>query len=377
MLQISARLGAVAILTTMATAQVNPFVLYPQDPERQTITCTSFVGRPDWNNAAEALFELDPQHFRGVGDANGFARIFGIYHWVADERLSTSETYGLVVRNGLPAGGPDMSATGAFLQIGSLTTPPSSNTARGTWIMHDGFNIQGGLWITSPGLIHQSTYYVGIDLPANSLWPNTDGHSLFRADMLNANTGAVFGENHSAAAHDPTWAGLQNAPSFSTPWTYILGPFVTTPNLHVGGVDPSSTRLGAPGANFGMNGLYPDISGLPTTNPRSDGIVLRMTDNLAPFGLAMFGASLGWQFPYYHGPIFSNLSLIGYSHIGDGSQTVTIALSTLQNGVREINFALPGTIPAVFVGTEIVFQGISWDTNTNQAEWTNAQMAHF
>ncbi|MCA8964764.1 MAG: hypothetical protein KDC48_07750, partial [Planctomycetes bacterium] len=205
----------------------------------------------------------------------------------------------------------------------------------------------------------------------------TDGHSLFRADMLNANTGAVFGENHSAAAHDPTWAGLQNAPSFSTPWTYILGPFVTTPNLHVGGVDPSSTRLGAPGANFGMNGLYPDISGLPTTNPRSDGIVLRMTDNLAPFGLAMFGASLGWQFPYYHGPIFSNLSLIGYSHIGDGSQTVTIALSTLQNGVREINFALPGTIPAVFVGTEIVFQGISWDTNTNQAEWTNAQMAHF
>ncbi|MCA8964765.1 MAG: hypothetical protein KDC48_07755 [Planctomycetes bacterium] len=376
---ITARVSVVAALTTMAAAQVNPFVVYPQDPERQNITCTSFVGRPDWNNAAEALFEIDQQHFRSVGDANGFMRVFGVYHWVADERLSTSETYGLVIRLPAATAGPDMTTTGEVLRIPNLTTPPSTNTARGTWIMHDGFNIAGGQII--PGDYFLGTMlpriYIGIDLPANSLWPNTDGHSLFRADMLNANTGAVFGENHSAAAHDPTWAGLQNAPSFSTPWTYILGPFVTTPNLHVGGVDPSSTRLGAPGANFGMNGLYPDISGLPTTNPRSDGIVLRMTDNLAPFGLAMFGASLGWQFPYYHGPIFSNLSLIGYSHIGDGSQTVTIALSTLQNGVREINFALPGTIPAVFVGTEIVFQGISWDTNTNQAEWTNAQMAHF
>ncbi len=376
MLQFSARLGAVAILTTMVAAQVNSFVLYPQDPERQTITCTSFVGRPDWNNAAEALFELSPDHFRGVGDANGFARIFGIYHWVADERLSTSETYGLVVRSGLSSGGPDMSSTGAQLQIANLTTPPSTNTARGTWIMHDGFNIPGGHWVTTPGLFYQSTYYVGIDLPADSQWPNTDGHSLFRADLLNANTGAVFGENHSAAAHNPTWAGRQNAPSFSTPWTYILGPFVTSPNLHVGGVDPTSTRLGAPGANFGMNGLYPDISGLPTTTPRSDGIVLRMTDNLAPFGLAMFGASLGWQFPYYHGPIFTNLQLIGYSHIGDGAQTITVALSTLQNGVREINVAMPGTIPPALVGTNLVFQGISWDTNTNQAEWTNAQMTH-
>ena len=32
-------------------------------------------------DAAEALLEIDPQHFRGVGDANGIVRIFGAAEW--------------------------------------------------------------------------------------------------------------------------------------------------------------------------------------------------------------------------------------------------------------------------------------------------------
>ena len=34
-----------AVVTTLlgtAASQVNPFVFFPQDPERQTVTCTSF-----------------------------------------------------------------------------------------------------------------------------------------------------------------------------------------------------------------------------------------------------------------------------------------------------------------------------------------------
>ncbi len=374
---LTARLSAAAILTTMATAQVNPFVFYPQDPERQTVTCTSFVGRPDWNNAAEALFEIDQQHFRSVGDANGFMRVFGIYHWVADERLSTTENYSLVIRLPATNAGPDMTPAGEVLRIANLTTPPSSNTARGTWIMHDGFNIPGGQII--PGDYFLGTMlpriYIGVDLPANSLWPNTDGHSLFRADMLNANTGAVFGENHSATAQPVTWAGLTSAPSFTTPWTYIMGPFVTSPNLHIGGIDPTSNRLGATGANFGLGGLYPDVSGLPATTPRRDGIVVRVTDNLSPFGLRMLGASLGFSQPYYHWPMMG--TLIGYGHIGDGSSTITVGFAVQQNGVSESTIAQPGTIPTALVGTDIVFQAILWDTNTNVAEWTNAQAVHF
>ncbi|MCA8964766.1 MAG: hypothetical protein KDC48_07760 [Planctomycetes bacterium] len=374
---ITARVSVVAALTTMAAAQVNPFVVYPQDPERQNITCTSFVGRPDWNNAAEALFEIDQQHFRSVGDANGFMRVFGVYHWVADERLSTSETYGLVIRLPAATAGPDMTTTGEVLRIPNLTTPPSTNTARGTWIMHDGFNIAGGQII--PGDYFLGTMlpriYIGVDLPANSLWPNTDGHSLFRADMLNANTGAVFGENHSPIAQPVTWAGLTSAPSFTTPWTYIMGPFVTSPNLHLGGIDPTSNRLGAPGANFGLGGLYPDVSGLPATTPRRDGLVVRVTDNLAPFGLRMLGASLGFSLPYYHWSMQG--ILIGYGHIGDGSSTITVDLGVQQNGVSETTIAQPGVIPTALVGTDIVFQAIVWDTNTNVGEWTNAQAAHF
>lgn len=348
-------------LAAPALSQVNPFVVYPQDPERQTITCTSYVGRPDYNRDAEALMQIDTADLRGVGDANGVTLLFGVYHWVADENLATSETYDLVLRKDAAGGGPDMSAAGQYLRIDNLTTPPSVNPQRGTWIMYDGF---GGQPFLQP-----QTLFVGVHLPANPLWPASDGHSLFRADMLSANTAATVGENHRPGAPDPTWAGLQGAPSFTTPWTYILGPFVTSPNLHMGGIDPTSTRLGAPGANFGMNGLYPDISG-----PRRDGIVARVTDNLSPFGGAFLGASLGFKFPFYLG----TRSLIGLSYIGDlTSPPIVLGVSALQSGAHEFNIAMPGSIPVALVGTEIAFQAVVFDANLTLGEWTNAQAVHF
>ncbi|MBM3961239.1 MAG: hypothetical protein FJ306_04960, partial [Planctomycetes bacterium] len=200
--------GANCILAAAAAAQVNPFVFYPQDPERQTLTCTSYVGRPDMSAAAEALMVLDTEHFRGIADSNGYQRFYGVYHWLADERLSTSETYGLVVRRALPSGAPDMTPAGERLVITGLSSPPSTSTARGTWLMYDGFNLLGGLTVfsSSPALAPDRTFF-GVQLPANPLWPATDGHSLFRADLLSANTGAAFGENHRAGAPHPTWAG--------------------------------------------------------------------------------------------------------------------------------------------------------------------------
>ena len=357
-----------AVLTAAAGAQVNPFVFYPQDPERQTITCTSFVGRPDVSNAGEALMEIDPQYFRGVGDSNGIVRIFGVYHWVADEKLSTSETYDLVIRDGTASGGPDMSPGAEFIRVANLTTPPSTNPMRGTWIMTDGFGIQGGITFNS-NLNPPPTFYVGVDLPANPMWPATDGHALFRADLLNANTGALFGENHRAGAPDPTWAGKQGVPSFSTPWTYILGPLVTSPNLHLGGIDPTSNRLGAPGANLSMNGMFPDVSG----NPRSDGLMVRITDNLAPFGLSFLGASLGYKAPVFEWSLTG--ILIGHSHIGQ--VPISIDIAQLQTGEHEYSVAMPGTISPALVGQNLVFQAIVWDVNINLAEWTNAQAVYF
>lgn len=354
------------VLAGSAVSQVNPFVLYPQDPERQTITCTSFVGRPDWNNAAEALVKFDRSWLQALGDnSNGLgAHIFGIYHWVADENLSTVETYDLVLRFADAGGDPYM--TTPYLRIPGLTTPPSTNPNRGTWIMYDGFGLQGGAIV---GVLNNESLFVGVGLRANPAWPTTDGHSLFRADMLNANTGAVLGENHRAGAPNPTWAGRTSAPSFSTPWTYILGPFVVSPNLHMGGIDPLSNRLGAPGANFGMNGSYPDVSG----NPRSDGLMVRFTDNLTPFAVVGLAASLGFDGP--HWAPFQNL--LGFSYVGTGQNTIAILVATLQNGVREAPVAMPGAIPAALMGTTLAFQGFVWDPNTNLANWSNAQAVHF
>jgi hypothetical protein len=264
-----------------------------------------------------------------------------------------------------------MSTAAELIRISGLTSPPSTSTARGTWIMNDGFGIAGGLVIfsSSPAMA-PDRYYVGVDLPANPLWPATDGHSLFRADLLNAGTSSVFGEDHRLGAPDPTWAGRLTAPSFSTPWTYILGPYVTSPNLHIGGIDPTSTRLGAPGANLSMNGLFPDISGLP----RRDGLMVRVTDNLAPFGLVFLGASAGFQTPFFVWPL-QNV-LIGHSFIGDGSQTISLGLSTLSLGARDFPIAAPNTLSPALVGQSFAFQAIVWDTNINLAEWTNAQEVH-
>jgi hypothetical protein len=360
-----------AALAGTAVSQVNPFVFYPQDPERQNVTCTSYVGRPDMANAAEALMEIDPANFPGVGDSHHFSRFFGVYHWVADEKLSTVETYDLVVRNGAPAGGPDMSPSGELLRISGLTTPPSTNTQRGTWIMYDGFNISGGLLLQHNVQIegYLPRCYVGIGLPANPLWPATDGHALFRADLLGANTPAVVGENERLGAPNPTWAGLQGAPSFSTPWTYILGPFVTSPNLHLGGTDPSSARLGAPGANLGMNGLFPDVSG----NPRSDGLLVRVTDNLVPFGWCFTGASLGLQTPLFNWNLMGQL--IGHSFLG--AHPIPLEIATLQNGAHEYVVKTPGNIPAAMVGTHLAFQSIVWDINQAPGNWTNGHAVHF
>lgn len=361
-----------AVLAAPAFAQFNPYVFFPQDPQRQTITAASFVGRPDVANGAEALVPIDPAHVRGVANHGGFyEHLYGIYHWVADEKLSTVETYDLVVRTGTASGVPDMSAAGEALRIAGLTTPPSTNPNRGTWIMSDGFNYPAGgftLLTGSPAPI----YFVGIDLPANPLWPTTDGHSLFRADLLNAGTGATVGENHRAGAPDPTWAAPHGGTPFTTPWTYILGPFVRNPILHLGGLDPTSTRLGAPGANLSMNGLFPDISG----QPRSDGLVVRITDSIAPYGILFLGASAGFQAPVPFPPLVVS-PLAGTSFVLDSSANcIMLGTTWLVNGVRELTIAAPGTISPALVGTDYVFQGVVWDLNTNFAAWTTAQAVH-
>lgn len=368
-------IGAAALTVGIATSQVNAFVFYPQDPERQTITCTSYVGRPNGNSQAEALMEVSTEHFRGVGDSSGpdGVYLFGVYHWIADEMLSTSETYDLIVRTANPTGpGPNMSANGQSLRISGLSTPPSNNPSRGTWITYDGFG-SNPLWIMSwfggTGPL-EGRYYVGVDLPTSPLWPATDGHSLFRADLLSANTPATLGENERLGAPDPTWGGSQGSTAYSTPWTYILGPLVTSPNLHVGGIDQLSSRLGAPGANLGMNGLYPDIMG----NPRCDGLMFRVTDTLAPGGMVFMGAQYDWQPPLNFAPLYS--VLYGHTFIGLGSVPIPLGVTTLSGGEVEVAVALPNTIPAAMSGTDIMFQSVVWDTLINLAQWTNAQAVH-
>jgi hypothetical protein len=68
--------------------------------------------------------------------------------------------------------------------------------------------------------------------------------------------------------------------------------------------------------------------------------------------------------------------LIGHSFIGDGSQTISLGLSTLSLGARDFPIAAPNTLSSALMGQNFAFQAIVWDTNINLAEWTNAQEVH-
>ena len=140
---------AATLLACAATSQTNAFVFYPQDPERQTVTCTSYVGRPYGNAQAEAMMEVSTDHFRGVGEANGPIKLFGVYHWIADENLSTSETYDLVglaaryAAEESPTGGTvDVTATRAdgstvaFKAVVRIDTPAEADYYRNNGILN-------------------------------------------------------------------------------------------------------------------------------------------------------------------------------------------------------------------------------------------------
>jgi hypothetical protein len=326
------------------------------------------------------LMEIDADDFRGIGvvtDASAgqpaIMRVFGVFHWLADERLSTIETYDLVLRKPAVGGGPDMSLAGQLFRIPNLTSPPSTNPNRGTWIIYDGFNITGGFILNLPNqqTMALDRLYVGLGMPANPLWPATDGHSLFRADMLNAGTGATVGENHRLGAPPPTWAGKQGVPSFATPWSYVLAPLLVSPMLHLGGTDPLSTRLGAPGSSLGLNGLYPDISG----NPRRDGLTVRVTDNRLPFGLVVLAAANGLQNGYFDWVLYGAFNVLGYSFLS--TQPILLTFDALNLGAREWTVALPNTLSPALQGTDFAFQAIVIDTNGGLSSWTNAQAVHF
>lgn len=350
------------LCATSLAAQINPFVFYPQDPERQTITTGSFVGRPDWNAQAEGFCELGAGWFRGVGDetvALPLCQARGFFHWAADEDLSTSETYGIILRRGDPTGMIDPTPAGEIVRVTGLTTPVNPAGGRGTWIMTDTFT-------TAVAVPCSASWFMGLDFPANPAWPVSDGHSLWRADVPGTST-ATVGENPRAGAPDANWTVRPTGTVFSNAWSNIMGVRVNSPSLHVGGLDPGNTfqGLGLPNtqANIGLNGLFPDISGAP----RSDGITLRVQDNLAPTGLAFFAAAPGLATMALPIP-----GITGQLHL-DIAFTASIGFGTLSGGALDFPVFAPGSISPAFTGIALGFQAVVFDPGTGTARFSNAQ----
>lgn len=353
---------AFALFAPTLCAQTNPFIVFPQDPERMTITAASYVRRPDWNLAGEGFQEVTQPLFRGVGDVGGAAWARGFYHWAGDLDNATPETYGIILRLADPTGQPDTTPAGVIVQVGPLSTPIGGGGSGG-WILTDVF-------ATPVAVPTQASWFQGMSLPANPAWPTgtatspPDGHSIWAADTLAAGTPAIVGENPRFSATPVTWRVTAAGSPFRTQWTYIMGTLVENPVLHVGGIDPLSARTGVLGApSYGMSGLFPDISGAP----RSDGLDLRMQDNLFPNGVALYAAALGW-WPGPGVPIgfggdlyldLVTLMLLGFALPTGGAATLPVVA--------------PGTLSPALVGQELTFQGLWLDLATGIGRMSNAQ----
>lgn len=358
----SPRLLALGLFAPVAFAQSNPFVVFPQDPERQGITAASYVRRPDWTGAAEGFQEIGGTFLRGVGDEAGTCVVRGFYHWAADENIATSETYGIILRlgTGVPGSGPDPSPGGEVLRISNLSTPTSGGGPRGSFIISDFFATP----VTVPC---ETDWFQGVSMPGNPNWPTSDGHSLWAADLPGISP-ALVGENPRANAPRVTWRINVASAVAQTDWTYILGVLVDQPALHVGGVDPLSTRQGASGGpNIGMGGLFPDISG----TPRRDGLTLRMHDNIAPSGVAFFLIAATFApapipIAGFNGRVYTDFATL-----------TPIGVASMLSGAAELVVAPPNTISTSLVRAAVVFQGGVFNPVTARGAFSNAQRTSF
>jgi hypothetical protein len=288
----------------------------------------------------------------------------GFYHWGGDLEGTTPETYGIILRTEDPnVAGPDVTPAGIIVEVTGLTSPVGNPGAVG-WIFTDVF--------TTPAVLPTTaSWYQGLEFDANPAWPSgspPDGNSIWAADTLAANTPATVGENGRLSAPPVTWAITSGNTTFQTQWTYLMGTLVQNPTLHVGGIDPMSARTGVLGApSYGMNGLFPDISGAP----RSDGLDLRLQDNQFGNGVGIFAASLGW----WNGPPIS----IGYG--GDVYLDITtlvlIGFALPVNGAATVPLATPGTISPSLIGEELTFQGLVLDLATGVGRMSNGQVTQF
>jgi hypothetical protein len=340
-------------------AQANPFVFFPQDPERQGITAATYVRRPDWNLAAEGHQELASAWFRGIGDETSACNVRGFYHWAADENIATAETYGIILRSADPNGLIDVLPTGEILRVSGLTTPTAPGGPRGSFIMNDFF-------ATPVAVPCAQSWFMGVDVPANPAWPATDGHSLWSADLASLSP-TLVGENPRANSPRTNWAVRAGGGTLNNGWSNILGVLVDGPTLHVGGLDPNNSRqgMGLPctQANISLGGLFPDISG----TPRADGLTVRVQDNVSPAGLAFVAGSLAFSpvpipFP----------GILGQFHLDLGTTSV-LGFGALSGGALDFPLFAPTAISPVFVGITLTFQAAVIDPVSGSSSFSNAQ----
>lgn len=279
----SLRTLAVGLLIAgLASAQNNQnlFEIYPE-PNGGSTTFTSRLSVGV--NNGETLAEIPAASFKGVGDNGVDCRTGAIRIVEQDQNGVTQDQYYLISRLPNPSAtppGPMPGAAGANWFTNFIPMPASTTIGPVAWIITVTFAQP------SPTVPCEGGWFLGVGHQAAPGWAATDGCSTHMAD----NTQGTLGDNgRTGAPRQDSWYGIGGylvPPTYSpasTARSMRIAALNGAPTLNQGGLNPNNTRQPAPPNNFGLGGLFPDVSGAP----RSDGALARLVSLQNAGGIAL------------------------------------------------------------------------------------------
>ena len=316
-------------LACSLSAQVDDkFEIYPARNSASSTGATRPA--PVTTSGIEFLQEVPGKLFSGVGDDNtGGCSATAFTMMTQDQNQATQETFNVVFRKNLAAGGPDASVSGLILRTGDITL-----WGAGSGLAAANFT----LTFTTPVVIPCSGgFSCGIEFRAAPQW-TTDGQSIWYADYA----AGTAGDNPRSGAPKHTFL-VSGGSATATSASQVLAVAIRSkaPCTNLGNFDPGTTRI-ASKISYGAGGMYPAIKAAP----RDDGLMLRLIDtpNLGGSGHTFMSVGIGsFGFPFLPG-VFGHIWLpltpliyIGSFPINDDGAGV---------GVGTLGLANPGAIPS-------------------------------
>lgn len=365
-------IAAALITACFASAQApnEKFEIFP-DQAGAALSATTRMSLS--TSAGEILQEVPGSFFAGVGDTGAGCKITGFTVATQDQNQATQETYNIIVRSNLPAGGPDASAAGLILRSADQLLPTNPVGGAAAFIVtftfatpvtvpctggiSYGLEVRAGAWTADAQSMHMAFYS-----PTPAGFPAGDNTRLINlTNAANQHAWYILGGSAFRAAANGASVGR----------TMRCAVFTNTANLNLGNKDPLTTKT-PDFISYGAGGMYPAIKDV--ANSRDDGLEARVLDTPNAGGKAYVFMSIspfgpGLPLPGWAGNLYLNF---GGPITFMGSAAIVATGSPVQ-GIALISMLPPGSVPASVIGGKLCFQAVSHNASFGNLRISNAQ----